>query len=124
MDSTGGPNGSPESVESPHPPGEDARPKEVGHKDPSAAPRGLTPPPEYIPATTKLPPGQGYTANLSSRPPILSGDSKTLTENPGKSFIVSHHRGLMTDTMFSSIASSAGGDRNIECTVQSEMGTW
>ena len=113
MDSIGGLNGGPGSVESPHSPVEDARPKEVGHKlkDPSAAPRrGLTAPPEYIPATT-IPPGQGHTVNLLSRPPRLSGDSKTLTEIPGKSSVVSHHHRLMTDdTTFSSIASSAGGD--------------
>ncbi|KAF8495928.1 hypothetical protein F5888DRAFT_1804482 [Russula emetica] len=49
--------------ESPHPPGEDrgkARPKEVGHKDHSAPPHGLTAPPEYIPSTTKLPSRQDY----------------------------------------------------------------
>ena len=92
MGSTGEPNDGPDSVESPHPPGEDARPEEVGNKDPSADPRGLTPPPEYIPAMTKLPPGQGHAVNLLSRPPSLSGHSKTLTENPGKSSIVSNHR--------------------------------
>ena len=102
MGSTGGPNHDPDSVELPHPPGEDARPMEVGHKlkDPSAAPRGPTAPPEYIPATTKPPPGQGYTANLSSRPPSLPGDSKALSEILSKSSIVSHHRTLMTDTTF------------------------
>jgi len=123
MDSTGGPNDGPDSIESPHPPGEDARPKELGHNDLSAAPRGLTPPPEYIPAMTKFPPGQGYTANVLSRPPSLSGDSKTITKTPGKSSMVSQHRRSTTDTTFSSIASSAGVDRNIECTVQSGAGT-
>ncbi|KAF8486493.1 hypothetical protein F5888DRAFT_1811080 [Russula emetica] len=49
--------------ESSHPPGEDrgkARPKEESHKGPSAAPHGLTVPPEYIPFTTKLPSMQDY----------------------------------------------------------------
>ena len=111
MEGTGESNDGPDSVESPHPPGEDARPKEVGHKDVSAAPRGLTAPPEYISATTKLPPGQGHTVNLLSRPPSLSGDSIIVMDIPGKSSVVSHHRRLMTDdTTFSSIASSAGGD--------------
>jgi len=94
MESTGGPN---DSVESPlaRPPPEDAR-----LKDSSVSPRGLTAPPEYIPAPTKFPSGQDYTANLLSLPPSLSGDSKTLSKTPGKSSMVSHRRRLTTDTTF------------------------
>ena len=70
--------------QSPHTPGEDRgkpRSKEEGLKEPSAAPHGLTAPPEFVPAMTELPSRQDYKypSAASYRPPPPTEPTPALT---------------------------------------------